>query len=315
MALHVDPRGGKDVGVVRCITNRTGSVKISGFIDQSQVHTAEMESFYEARRGPELDIRGCRDVISDLRSDDTQQFLGLEDPNVWCPPDSDTLHLYCTIPFVERYSGDTCVYLGHAEGPDVHSLEMTEPVLEPVSGVHGGAKEVAIAPEATDGNRYNLVESNDTIDDTSYSVLRTAIAPDLSGPWEYGDLVFHPAHDGFEWCSGHVSTGPFLPSEFVDVGENRRVGLINGREVNRVVDGQIRYGEFAIGLMVYDYEHGEIEWVSEEPFICDPDAQSITFASGFRQTDADRGVIYAHVDDSYVRAYLVDADSLSSYLP
>lgn len=315
MSLHLDPRGDGELGILRCIITRTGSVQRSGFVDRSQIHTVEMESPYRATRGPELDIRGTEDVVSSLADGTTNDFIGLEDPNIWCSYDADVLHLYCTIPFIERYSGDTCVYLGHAEGEDIYSLTMTEPVLKPVSGVHGGAKEVAIAPQASDGNRYNLVESNDTIGDTAYSVLRTTIAPDLSGPWEYGDLVFHPALDGHEWCGGHVSPGPFLPREFLDVGEGRIVGLLNGREANRVVDGEIRYGEFAIGLMVYDYENADVEWVSEKPFIRDPDAVSITFASAFRQTAANRGLIYAHIDDSYVRVYRVDADSLSSYLP
>lgn len=315
MALHLDPRGDGILGVVRCIVNRTGSVGVSGFVDRSQIHVVDMESLYEAKRGPELDIHGTEDVVSTLADDSANDFLGLEDPNIWCERGDETLHLYFTIAFVERYSGDTCVYLGHAEGKDVYSLTMTEPVLAPVSGVHGGAKEVAIAPEAADGNRYNLVESNDAIDGTSYSVLRTAVAPDLSAPWEYGELVFHPAYDGYDWCAGHVSPGPFLPRNFVDVGENRAVGILNGREANRVVDGEITYGRFSIGLMVYDYENGAVEWISEEPFIRDPDARTITFASAFLHTEANRGVIYAHVDDSYVRTYLVDADSLLSYLP
>jgi len=315
MALHLDPQSNYSLGVIRCIVNRTGSVDTAGFIDKSQIHTVEMESLYEAERGPELHIRGTEDVVADLADDESYEFLGLEDPNVWRNHDTGTLHLYCTIPFIERYSRRTCLYLGHAEGDDLASLTMTDPVLRPASGVHDGAKEVAIAPRTSDGTRYNVVESSDRTGDTTYSVLRTAIAPDLRGPWEYGDLVLHPAHDGHDWCAGHVSPGPFLPREFVDVGENRLVGLLNGREANRVVDGDIAYGEFAIGLMVYDYQNGAVEWISGEPLVRDPDARSITFASAFRQTDANRGVIYAHVDDSYVRAYLVDADSLVSYLP
>jgi len=315
MALHFDPEDDGIPGVIRCIVNRTGNVHVAGFVDRSQLHVVEMESQYEATIGPELDVSGTEEVVSDLAGDGAYDFLGLEDPNVWRSRDGETLHLYCTIPLVDRDGGDVDIYLGHAEGTDLNSLRMTEPVLEPLPGVHGGAKEVAIAPEATDGSRYNLVESNDTLDGTTYSVLRTVAAPDPGGPWEYDGLALHPARDGYTWCGGHVSPGPFLPREFIDVGENRRVGLLNGREPNRTVDGEVRFGEFAIGLMVYDYEDGVVEWISEEPVVRDPDAQSITFASAFEQTEADRGVIYAHVDDSFVRAYRVDADLLSSYLP
>jgi len=314
MALHIDPRGDGDRGIVRCIVERTGSVQVSGYVDRSRVHSLVMESLYAATRGPELEIRATEEVVSGLAGD-ASRFLGLEDPNIWRSRDEETLHLYCTIPFVERYSRDTCLYLGHAEGEDLSSLSMTEPVLGPVPGVHGGAKEVAIAPVAADGNRYNLVESNDAVDGTSYSVLRTAVAPDLRGPWEYGGLVFHPARDGDDWCRGHVSPGPFFPREFVDAGEGRVVGLLNGRESNRSVDGEVVYGDFTVGLMLYDYESGDVEWVSTDPLIRDPAAETVTFASAFRQTGPDSGVVYAHVDDSYVKAYQVDANALSSYLP
>jgi hypothetical protein len=315
MALHLDPRGAGDVGVIRCIVDRTGDVGVSGYIDRSQIHTVEMSSFCQAHQGPELDIANTDAVVSRLAGDETHDFLGLEDPNIWCEPDDEIIHLYSSIPFIEHYSGDLQIYLGHAEGPDVHSLTMTEPVLGPVSGGHGGAKEVAIAPRSSDGVRYNLVESSLPQEGANYSVLRTAVAPTLRGPWEYGGLELHPGEDGYDWCGGHVSPGPFLPKSFLDVGEDLVVGLLNGRQVSHLVGDRTVYGEFSIGLMIYDYERGSIEWFSEEPFIRDPDARTITFASAFQSPDSGRGVIYAHVDDSYVRAYLVDPDALLSFLP
>jgi hypothetical protein len=314
MALHLDPRGDGDVGVIRCIVSRSGDVGVSGYVDRSRIYVAEMDSPYQARQGPHLNIDGTEEVIARLAGDETHDFLGLEDPNVWCEADSEVLHLYCSIPFIEHYSGDLCLYLGHAEGEDVNSLTMTDPVLGPVADGHGGAKEVAIAPESADGVRYNLVESSLPADGVNHSVLRTAIAPSLRGPWEYGGLALHP-EDGYDWCGGHVSPGPFLPQSFVDVGENRVLGLLNGREASHVVGDEIVYGEFSIGLMIYDYERGELEWFSEEPFIRDPDARTITFASAFRVADDGRGIVYAHVDDSYVRAYLLDPVSVPSFLP
>jgi hypothetical protein len=315
MALHLDPQGDGNLGVVRCIVDRTGDVSISGYVDRSRIHVVEMESPFEGHQGPQLDLAGSDAVISRLAGDERHDFLGLEDPNVWREPESGVLHLYCSIPLIEHYSGDLELYLGHAEGEDVYSLTMTDPVLGPVVDGHGGAKEVAIAPKASDGRRYNLVESSLAGDGLDFSVLRTAVAADLRGPWKYGGLQLHPGRDGYQWCNGHLSPGPFLPKSFLDVGENRVVGLLNGREESRLVDGRTVYGEFSVGLLIYDYEHGEIEWFSEEPFLRDPEAETITFASAFRQPADDGGVIYAHVDDSFVRAYLVDPDSLRSFLP
>jgi hypothetical protein len=315
MALHFDPRTAHDYGVIRCIVSREGSVEVSGFVDRSQVSLVERQTPYEANMGLELAIEGAREVVSDLREHEMCEFLGFEDPNLWCDLENETLHYYCTIPFRDRITGNIALYLGHAEGDSVDSLTMTEPVLSPERSVHSGAKEVAIAPRSSAGHRYNLVESQDTVENTSYSVLRTAAAPDLSGPWEYREIAYHPAHDPHEWCAGHVSPAPLLPRSFVDVGDHRRVGLLNGREENRLVDGETVFGSFSVGLMVYNYEDGIVEWVSEEPLVSDPDAETITFASAFKQLDPDRGVMYAHVDDSYVRAYHLDAEPLASRVP
>jgi hypothetical protein len=315
MAFHFDSRADHGHGVIRCIVRREGSVQVSGFVDRSQVHLVERETPYEADMGPEIAIQGAKEVVNDLPEYDRCEFLGFEDPNLWCHLESETIHYYCTIPFRDRDTRNTALYLGHAEGDSVDSLTMTEPVLYPEHDVHSGAKEVAIAPRSSAGHRYNLVESQDTVENTSYSVLRTAIAPDLSGPWEYGEIAYHPAHDSHDWCAGHVSPAPLLPRSFVDVGDSRRVGLLNGREQNRRVEGEILFGTFSVGLMVYNYEDGIVEWVSEDPLVSDPDAETITFASAFEQTNPDCGVMYAHVDDSYVRAYHLDAEQLASRVP
>jgi hypothetical protein len=315
MALHFDPRKESDLGVVRCIESRTGEVDVSGFVDRSRLHLIEAESLYAAEIGPRLEIEGREEILSELDEYGDWEFLGLEDPTAWRAPETETLHLYFTIPFHGPAAGDSATYLGHASGPDLCSLTMTEPVLGPTPGVHSRAKEVVVAPPSADGNRYNLVESNDWVEDTGYSVLRTAIAANPVEPWEYDDIALHPAHDGYEWCAGHVSPGPFLPRSFVDVGTDKRVCLLNGREANRHEDETLRYGTFAVGLLIYDYESGTVEWVSEEPLIRDPAARTITFASDFEQIDENQGAVYAHVDDSYVRVYHLDANALAASLP
>jgi hypothetical protein len=315
MALHLDPRGSSKRGIIRCIVNRTGDVTIPGFIDTSRVNRVEMDSAYDATLGPELEIENDCAVVEDLPEYETSEFLGFEDPNVWCDVDTGTLHFYCTIPFLKHNSGDIMIYLGHAEGTDLDSLTMTAPVLEPELGSHHGAKEVVIVPPSRDGVRYNLVESNDIVEDTMYSVLRTAIAPDLGGPWEYGGIALHPNECDYEWCGGHVSPGPLLPRSFVDVGEDRRVGLLNGREADPRTAGIGGFGRFTVGLLIYDYQAGSVEWVSDEPLFDDPDAETITFASAVRPDGPDDVLVYAHVDDSYVRAYRVNADGLELFLP
>jgi hypothetical protein len=71
----------------------------------------------------------------------------------------------------------------------------------------------------------------------------------------------------------------------------------------------------AIGLIIYDYENGVIDWASPEPLIRDSEAKTITFASQFVETVPGEGVLYAHVDDSFVRAYSLYADGIKKLLP
>jgi len=54
--------------------------------------------------------------------------------------------------------------------------------------------------------------------------------------------------------------------------EGKRLGIINGREANQIFEDKIKYGIFSVGLFVYDYEKGKIDWVFKEPLIRDCDA-------------------------------------------
>lgn len=311
MALHFDPQGSASRGVVRAIVDRDGRVDEPGFVDRSRLYAVAMDSPYEAHIEDPIEIEGAREVVESLPEAEGRTFLGFEDPNLWRADGA--VHLYCTIPLLDRSSDTLSMYLGHAVGPDIDALAMTEPTLGPEPD-HAGAKELAVAPPTRAGVRHNLVESSDRRDGRTYSVLRTATATDLGTPWRYGGVALHPDDLPYDWCAGHLSTGPLLPRSVVDLGPDRRVGLLNGRSATERVAGRERFGTFAVGLMVYDTERGSVEWVSDSPLIDDPAARTITFASAFRELD-DCGVIYAHVDDDAVRAYRVDPDALAALVP
>ena len=142
-----------------------------------------------------------------------------------------------------------------------------------------------------------------------------AIAKDMGKSWEYGEVTFHPKEHNIPWIDGHASPGPLLPKTFLDLGEGKMLGIINGREANQKVGNEIKYGIFSVGLFIYDYENGKIEWVSPEPLIQDSEAETITFASQFIETGSVSGILYAHVDDSFVRAYTLNAEAIKSLLP
>ncbi len=311
MALALDPRTRHTQGVIRCILSREGDVAVGGYIDRSRLHKTKMTPL-ECFEVEELLIQGELEVLERL-TEPGFECIGLEDPDIWIDEENDMLHLYFTIPMLSVEKGISKIYLGHAMGPDIDSLVMTDPVLVPDE--IGGAKELSVAPLNSKGFRYNLVESGTIEDGLGYSIVRTAIAHDMSRDWRFGEVVYHPKTSGVAWIAGHASPGPLLPETFIDLGPGRRVGVMNGREADRTVEGVTLYGMFTIGLFIYDYENGRIDWVSSEPLIRDSEASTITFASQFVETQPGEGILYAHVDDSFVRSYRLHAEQIRELLP
>lgn len=312
MAVALDPRKKYQEGVARCIVSRRGDVTVSGYIDRSELHKVTGDSLESFSIGERLKIQNEEEIVSKLVGTDLD-FLGLEDPDIWIDEEKDLLHLYFTLPLINQ--GDHSknkIHLGHAVGKDIDNLIMTEPIL--LADQIGGAKELSVAPENKNGFRFNLVESSKREKDFTYSVVRTAIAYDMGKPWTFGEIVFHPKEHNISWIGGHASPGPLFSRKFVDVGEGKLLGIMNGREANRRVGANIVYGMFSVGLFIYDYEKGKIDWVSPEPFIQDSEAKTITFASQFVETGKGEGVLYAHVDDSFVRVYTLNAHDIKSQL-
>ncbi len=312
MALALDPRSGCKTGVIRCITSRDGDVAVSGYIDRSKLYTIEGSSPEAFFMRDELAIRRADEIVAEL-GEGQFDFLGLEDPDIFVDDRTGLVHLYFTLPLRNPTKGGITIHLGHAMGQDLASLEMTLPFL--LDEGRGGAKELSVAPPSRSGVRYNLVESSIQEADFTYSTVRVAIADDMAKSWQFGETVFHPKEHGIAWIGGHASPGPLFPKEFIDIGEGKLLGVMNGREANRRVDGRIVYGMFSVGLFIYDYENAKIDWVSPEPFIRDSEARTITFASQFVPQGGGKGILYAHVDDSFVRAYTLDAAQMRALLP
>jgi hypothetical protein len=298
MAITLDPRADYKDGVIRCITNRSGDVATSGYIDRSVLHKVQGDSPDHFSIGERLAIKNQKEIVAQL-SGEKLDFLGLEDPDIWIDPETGLTHLYFTMPFHNKGNHGMSIHLGHAVGKDLDSLEMTPPVLMDEGA--GSAKEVSIAPTNSKGFRYNLIESSAKGEGFDYSTVRIAIAEDMGKPWKFGETVFHPGEQNIPWIGGHASPGPLLPKNFIDVGEGKLLGIMNGM--------------FSVGLFIYDYENGTIDWVSPEPFIQDSEARTITFASQFVEQGKGSGILYAHVDDSFVRAYTLNAEEIKRLLP
>lgn len=331
MALTLDPRSANRAGVVRCITSREGEVGKRGYVDRSVLHYVSGSTLERFSIGERLDIRGEQEIVEHIGGD-LWDYIGLEDPDIWFDETEERYHLYFTIALIskDRTKAHSLISLGHAEGDSLENLEMTEPALtaDKKSYENHKAKEVCIAPLNSQGVRLNLIESGERVkdtfydtsryaEDTAFSTVRVAIAEDMGRPWQWGETVFHPEEHKISWIAEHASPGPLLPPSFIDVGEHKRLGIMNGREASAMdAAGQpIDYRKFSVGLFIYDYERGCIDWVSPQPLIYDTEAKTITFASHFLETATGEGILYAHVDDSFVRAYTLYAEVIRKLIP
>jgi hypothetical protein len=313
MAIALNPKANYKEGIVRCVMSREGNLEIKGYVDRSELYKIKGNSLESFKIGERLNIKNEKEIINKLVGEDSD-FIGLEDPDIWIDEETGLMHVYFTIPI--RYIDKTKkikVHLGHAVGRDLDSLEMTMPVL--MDNGKFRAKELSMAPVNKKKVRFNLIESKDCKTDISYSVIQIAIAEDMGKPWKYSKIVFHPAEHNIPWIAGHASPGPLFSETFINIGEGKRLGVINGREANQKISEQIKYGIFSVGLFIYDYENGKIDWVSPEPFIRDSETEIITFASQFVETEPGKGILYAHVDDSFVRAYTLEANKIKTLLP
>ncbi len=316
MAITLDPRSQYKRGVIRCITNREGRVDEKGYIDRSELYKISGDTLEHFDVGERLDIQNETEVIKQLSGEDFD-FLGLEDPDIWIDEEAGLMHLYFTMPFVGKGSKKdiTQIHLGHAVGKDLDSLVMTLPVLQSDIMDNNTAKEVSVVPKNSKGLRNNLFESSSIEDKIWYSTIRVGVAADMNNPWQFGETVFHPKERNIAWAGGHASPGPFFSQGFINVGEGKLLGVMNGREANQQIGDKTKYGMFSVGLCIYDYEDGKIDWVSPRPFIIDSEAKNITFASQVVETGNGEAILYAHVDDSFVRAYTLRAEDLKTVIP
>lgn len=314
MALALDPRSGYRDGIIRCIVDRTSDPSLHGNVDRSELRRVSGSSLEHFDIGERLRLRNEDEVIRSFG--EKGDFIGLEDPDIWIDEKTGLMHVYFTIPFVGN--DEWAISLGHAVGNDLDSLEMTEPALRGHSRSELCAKEVSIAPLNKNGFRYNLIEGYKESKDRpghGCSTARVAIAEDMGKPWQYGETAFNPEEHNIPWISKHASPGPLFSKNFIDIGAGKALGFMNGRSLEVHEDKAIRHGTFSVGLFIYDYENGKIEWVSPEPLIRDSEARTITFASQFVEQGKGSGILYAHVDDSFVRAYTLNAEGIKSLLP
>lgn len=311
MALSVDRKSEFPyIGVAREIIKSKGDVNVPGFVDKSKLIIIESSDGLNWKKTKDLEIKGVEEIIEKLSTKD-KYFIGLEDPDIWTD-EQGLKHVYFTIAFKYKNKIGYEVYLGHAQGKKLDNLITTPPVLSPIKGFRG-FKEVSISIINKKNYRINLTEAILFRKDYEVSAISAVKSIDMSKTWEPLRIALDPKKMKYKWCNGHLSSCCFLSKDFIH-HNGLLVGIVNGREPEKIIDGQKVYGKFRPGLILFNPETGEIPWVSPEPLFEDPDAVTITFASDFLKTKKGEGILYAHVNDSFVRAYKVDLKELKRYI-
>lgn len=317
MALCVDPTSKTPYrGIARQVIDRQGSPDVPGFLDRSKLIIVESDDLLIWRIKCDLNIKGIYEVIKELNSNgsDEKEFIGFEDPDILVD-ETGKKHVYFTIPF--RYKGKDWydVYVGHAEGHSLEGLIATKPVLEEVNSEIVGFKEICPSPITKKGARFVLAETFvDRGGERKYSAVSVSIAKNLSDVWVYKKIVHDPEKEDKKWCAGHSSPCRIFNPSFLS-HKNYLVGIMNGREPTKKVDGGKIYGKFRPGLFLFDGKSGDIVWVANEPLFEDPAATTVTFASDLVYLSKDEAILYAHPNDSFVRAYRLKASKIKGLLP
>jgi len=311
IALAIDKKS-KDpkMGIAREITEKKPNPNLLNIFHKSKLILVKSDDLKKWEKVEDIKINNLIETIDELYTDN-KDFIGIHDVNIYNR--KGTKHVYLSIGFKYKNKKDFEIYLGHAKGKSLKNLTATKPVLYPKSKITKGYKEVAISPLKHKKIRINLAEVLLSGQRCIFSTIASVESTSLSKTWVFKNLI-NLGRIKDKWCNGALSPCCILPKKFLRKN-NLLVGIVNGRKPNKKVNGKLIRGKFSPGLILFDYKTGNIPWISPEPLFEDPDAKTATFASEFIQTKKDEGILYCHINGSFVRAYKLKAKELKKLLP
>ncbi len=300
-------------GVARQVFERIGSQDVPGYVDKSKLVLVESDDLLKWEIVGDLNIKGFEKIIKKFENEEIY-FIGLEDPDILVDKKGKK-HLYFTIPFKHKNVDWYDVYTGHAFGDSLENLKMTLPVLGKLNKEIVGFKEICPVPEMKKDEKFFLVETwLKKPNKKGYYGVGISKTKNLSKKWEYLKLIHDPEKESKSWCAGFSSPCRFFSPDILK-HDKYLVGIINGREKTKNINGKFHYGKFKPGLFLFDYSKKKIVWIDKEPLFEDPLATTITFASELIVLNKKQVILYAHVNDNFVRAYRLNLDKIEERLP
>lgn len=311
MALCIDPSSKNPYrGITRHVFNRQGDENVPGYVDFSKLVLVESYDLFSWKVLEDLEIKGLKESIKKLPF--SEGFMGTQDPDILIGDKKDK-HVYFTIPLKYPHKNDQDVYLGHATGKTLDDLTFEGCVLGTIGTEINGFKELSPSPIAKNGQGIHLTEIQ-IRDNPDISAIAAVKSKDFGGNWEYLHLAHDPRKSKYLWCRGFSSPCRILPKSFVDPGKDLYVLIMNGRVPIIKKEGKNVYGDFLPGLALYNPETGEMPWVAPKPLFKDPVAKTITFTHEFIISNG-QGILFAHPNDSFIRAYRLNPAELKKLLP
>lgn len=303
MALSVDKSSINNkikYGIAREVYQRKGKVNVEGFVDKSRLVIVKSSDLLNWKKTKELKIKGIEKVIKKIKKP-FMEFIGLEDPDIYRDKQN-KIHLFYTIAFRNNKQNNFSVFLGHAEGNSLDNIMATKPALSPKIKhglVQDGFKEISIIPSTN----LAFVEIGSGGQNTKIGLTKFNKISNL----KFQRVILEPKKINSKWCNGEISPGPVLKIA------NEYIGFLNGRNKAKKIKNKITYGIYKIGLMKLNKE-GFIKHVSSTPFISDVQSKSVTFVSNLVELNNKEEILYAHVNDSFVRAYKIYFKKLRKFL-
>ncbi len=303
MALCIDPSSKNPYrGIARQVTKRKGNVNLAGFVDMSKLILVESNNLLKWTIIRDLQINGIKEIIKKLKNKETY-FIGLEDPDIFVDK-TGKKHIYFTIAYKYKNKKGHKLFLGHAIGNSLEKLEATNPVI-------ANNKEVAISPIKNKDFRYILAESWEGNHKEGISLLK---AKDMGSRWKFERLVFNPKKHSYPWCKGYASPCRIISPSMITLNDNLLLGICTGNSGEYIKEGKKYRGNFEPGLFLFNPKTGDIPWIDKEPLFKDPKATTITFASELISINNHEILLYAHPNDSFVRAYKINLEKIKEKL-
>ncbi|MEM4625600.1 MAG: hypothetical protein QXJ28_02445 [Candidatus Pacearchaeota archaeon] len=124
--------------------------------------------------------------------------------------------------------------------------------------------------------------------------------------WDKSKIILDPRNLSIDWCKSELSPCSIIYGNN-SFSSTHYLIILNGRSLS-CGDS---YGKYSVGLGLFDFKSKRIK-IYPEPLI--KENHEIIFASDFLKIDDNYGLLYCHINDSFVKTYKLNLKELLKLL-